>query len=93
MSAQIDDGIGRVQRVAGELRPPPLDQLGLVAALEWQAEEFSERSGVSCQVTAPGGDFDLDEERSTALFRIFQEALTNVHRHAGAASVRGTCPR
>jgi signal transduction histidine kinase len=65
-----------------------LDDLGLAAAIEWQASEFSSRNGVPCKVSVPPVDLHLDGDRATATFRIFQECLTNVIRHAQAKSVR-----
>jgi signal transduction histidine kinase len=65
-----------------------LDDLGLAAAIEWQAGDFASRNGVLCQVTVPAVDLHLDGDRATATFRIFQECLTNVIRHAQAKSVR-----
>jgi signal transduction histidine kinase len=70
-----------------ELRPELLDQLGLVAALEWEAERFQKRSGLKCQFTSELGEFQFDPKKSIALFRIFQEAVTNVARHAQATTV------
>jgi signal transduction histidine kinase len=64
-----------------------LDDLGLFAAIEWQAHEFEERTGTLCAVESNGGDIQLPRDVSTALFRIFQEALTNVARHAEAKHV------
>ncbi len=65
-----------------------LDDLGLGAAIEWQANEFASRTGVQCEVSVPQEDHALDAQVSTAIFRIFQEALTNVVRHAEAKVVR-----
>jgi len=76
-----------VRRIAADLRPEALDTLGLAGALEWQAAEFARRTGIDCTVSAPQSVVDLDPERATALFRIFQEALTNVARHANARRV------
>lgn len=88
MEDLIDDTIARARRICSELRPGVLDDLGLEAAVEWQAQEFERRTGVRCQVAsslpAPGPD----REVSTALFRILQESLTNVARHAAASNVR-----
>ena len=83
----IDNTISAVRRIAAELRPGMLDDLGLVAAIEWQAQEFQGRTGVECQVLLPTDDVALDEEHSTAVFRIFQETLTNIARHANATRV------
>jgi PAS domain S-box-containing protein len=87
ISALIDHTLARVHSIVTELRPVVLDKLGLVAAIEWQAREFQERSGITCETHLPAGELTLDSDRATALFRIFQEALTNVARHAGAGKV------
>lgn len=84
---QIDAAIDSVRRIAGELRPSVLDRLGLLPALEWLAGEFQRRSGVACRVRAEGLEGALSPEQATAFFRITQEALTNVARHAGAKAV------
>lgn len=76
-----------VKRISQDLRPGVLDHLGLSAAVEWQAEEFEKRTGIPCEVTLDPVEIALDEGRATALFRILQEALTNVARHADARSV------
>jgi len=82
-----DATIQTVRRIAMELRPGVLDDLGLVAALEWQLKDFEKRTGIRCEFFPPGKDISLDADLSTALFRIFQEALTNVARHSGATEV------
>jgi signal transduction histidine kinase len=87
MERLIDATIQTVQRLSGELRPGLLDDLGLAAAMEWQAGEFEKRSGIPCRVQVSPEEITLDRDRSTAVFRIFQEALTNVARHAGATEV------
>ena len=87
MGQSIDRIINSVRRIASGLRPEVLDEIGLSAALEWQAREFSRRTGIRCTVTLEPGFADPDRERSTALFRIFQELLTNVARHANATRV------
>ena len=87
MSFYIDETIQTVRRISTELRPGILDQLGLVAALEWQANEFQTRSGIQCAVKSSLDGAILDEDLNTAFFRIFQETLTNVLRHAGATRV------
>ena len=84
----IDRTIREVRRIGRELRPAVLDDLGLVAAIEWQAQEFQSRTGVRCRLEI-SPDIDIpDPACSTAVFRIFQEALTNVARHAQATEVR-----
>jgi signal transduction histidine kinase len=84
---QIDRIINSVRRIASGLRPEVLDEIGLSAAVEWQAREFSRRTGIRCVVEISPGFTDPDRDRSTALFRIFQELLTNVARHANATRV------
>jgi signal transduction histidine kinase len=83
----INDGVKAVRVICSGLRPGVLDDLGLAAAIEWQASEFASRNGVRCQVSVPPVDLHLDGDRATAAFRIFQECLTNVIRHAQAKSV------
>jgi PAS domain S-box-containing protein len=87
MCTIIDTTIQSVRRIATELRPPMLDEIGLVAAVEWQAQEFQAHSGIRCRCSFDLVYFEPDRALSTALFRIFQEALTNVARHAGATEV------
>jgi len=84
--ALLDATIKSVHRICTELRPDILDHLGLGAAIEWQAEEFQKKTGIQCEV-AVQEDLEVDGERSTTLFRIFQEALTNVLHHANATKV------
>lgn len=84
----IAEGVGSVRRIITALRPSLLDDLGLVAALEWQVERFSERTGLAAHFDGPAAPVKVDPGQATALFRICQEALTNVARHAGARSVR-----
>jgi signal transduction histidine kinase len=76
-----------VRRLATALRPPALDHLGLVAAIELEAAAMARRSRVRCRVVAKKPVAPLRPEQSTALFRIVQEALTNVQRHANASAV------
>jgi PAS domain S-box-containing protein len=83
----VDQTILSVRRIATELRPGILDDLGLVAAVEWAAEEFEVRTGTRIHLDLPDDDIVIDPERATAIFRIFQETLTNVTRHAEATQV------
>ncbi|MBZ5593280.1 MAG: PAS domain S-box protein [Acidobacteriia bacterium] len=83
----LDETIQSVQRISTDLRPGILDDLGLAAAVEWAAEEFEARTGTKCRVRMPDEDINIDSDRATALFRIFQETLTNVARHAKATEV------
>lgn len=82
----VDGAIREVRRIATQLRPGILDQLGLVPALEWLVEDFQERYGIPARITSPGPLGELAPEAQTQLFRIVQEALTNVARHARARS-------
>ncbi len=87
MTTIIETTINTVRRIAAELRPGVLDDLGLVAAIEWQIEQFQSRSGLKCHLTNNAKEIELDREKATAVFRILQEILTNVLRHAGATNV------
>jgi len=87
MFGLIDDTIQSVRRIASRLRPEVLDNLGLIAAIEWHAGDFRKRTGIRCKISAPSETPALDRERSTAAFRIFQELLTNVARHANATRI------
>jgi PAS domain S-box-containing protein len=84
----INDGVRSVRKICTGLRPGVLDDLGLAAAIEWQANEFATRTGIHCDVYVPSADLALDGDQATEFFRIFQECLTNVMRHAEAQSVR-----
>jgi two-component system sensor histidine kinase UhpB len=83
----VDETIVTIQNISSELRPGVLDSLGLGAAIEWQANEFQKRTEILCRCQLPDEAIDLTPDRSTALFRIFQEILTNVARHSGATEV------
>jgi PAS domain S-box-containing protein len=83
----VDRTIQFVRRLSMELRPGMLDDLGLVAALEWAAEEFEARTGTTCRLDQGQDDIVVDREQGTTIFRIFQETLTNVARHANATLV------
>ncbi len=87
MSRMTDDVIDRVRRISAELRPGVLDDLGLLAAIEWESQRFEERTGAVCIVTSNVGERQFERDLSTAIFRIAQEALTNVARHARATHV------
>jgi PAS domain S-box-containing protein len=87
MSDLVDTTIQDVRRIATELRPGMLDDLGLVPAMEWQLQEFQKRSGIRCRFTSDLEEVALDAEETTVLFRILQETLTNVARHASATRV------
>ena len=83
----VDTTVTTVKRLSTELRPGLLDDLGLVAAMEWQAGEFQERTGIKTELGFDPYDIMVEDEQATALFRIFQEVLTNVTRHAAATRV------
>lgn len=83
----VDANVHLVQRISSELRPGLLDNLGLSAAMEWQTGQFQDRTGISCDIICEPNVIVLDQTRSTALFRIFQETLTNIIRHADATRV------
>jgi signal transduction histidine kinase len=87
MSELVDATIQTVRKISSELRPGIPDDLGLSAAIEWQTQEFENRTGIKCRFISSREDFGLDKERSTAVFRLFQETLTNVARHAEATRV------
>ena len=87
MSQLIDNAVGVTRRIITDLRPTVLDDLGLLAALEWQCAQFHQRTGIECLVNCIGDKGKLDDQRSIVLFRIFQEALTNISRHSSASRV------
>jgi signal transduction histidine kinase len=87
MTALINETIETVHNVSEDLRPGILDDFGLSAAIEWQAEEFQKRTGIKCRTGLAPDEFELSKEKSTNLFRILQESLTNVIRHADATQV------
>jgi signal transduction histidine kinase len=90
---RLDETIESIRTTASELRPGVLDRLGLVAAIEWQAEEFERRSGIRCLVDSQIDEIDLEPHRATAVFRIVQEALANVLQHARATRATVTVRR
>jgi PAS domain S-box-containing protein len=83
----IDQSVESVQKISSKLRPTILDELGLNAAIEWQTEEFEKLTNIKCSLVIPKDDFMLSSNKSTAIFRIFQEALTYFARHSGADKV------
>ena len=87
MKQDADGIIQSVRRISAGLRPGVLDVLGLEAAIRWQGQEFTEQTGIPCELRAELDDLKLDGSLVTAVFRIFQEALTNVTRHAHATRV------
>jgi len=87
MSQLINSAAGITRRIISDLRPTILDDLGLLAAIEWQAAQFNKLTGIEYLVNCIGDKGDLDKPHSIALFRILQEALTNVTKHSGASRV------
>jgi signal transduction histidine kinase len=88
MRSLVDTSIESVHRISTELRPILLDDLGLTAAMEWQIQQFRSRTGVHCEAHLIWNDSGAEKDLATALFRIFQETLTNIARHADATFVK-----
>jgi len=88
MQSLLDTTVESVRTISTQLRPPILDDLGLEAAVEWQTTEFGRQSGLNCELDLRIGDRFVQNEHATAAFRILQEALVNVARHAHAENVR-----
>lgn len=88
MSLSISSTIERMHQISMELRPGILDEVGLSAAMEWELKNFQNRSGLDCHMTSNLNEMTIDKGRSTALFRVFQESLTNILRHAKATAVK-----
>lgn len=87
MLSLIDSTVKTVRRISSDLRPGVLDDLGLIAALEWQSSEFQKRSSINCHFTSDYHEDEPDKKTSMGIFRVYQEALTNVMRHSGATAV------
>lgn len=87
LADMIDSSVESVQRISSKLRPGILDELGLIAAIEWQAEEFEKLTNIKCSLVLPKEEIILERNKTTAIFRIFQEALTNIARHSEANKV------
>ena len=87
LSDMIDASVESVQKISAKLRPGILDELGLIAAIEWQAEEFEKLTNIKCSLVLPKEELKLEKNKSTAIFRIFQEALTNIARHSQATKI------
>lgn len=84
----IDRSVETVQEISSKLRPDVLDELGLIPAIDWQVAEFEKLSGIRCTLILPKQEITIDKDREIAIFRILQEALTNVARHSGADKVQ-----
>jgi PAS domain S-box-containing protein len=88
MGQQIDSAIQKVRQICSDLRPSILDDFGLSAAIEWHSEDFQKRTGIHFAVKVDPNLPSIEKRLASVLFRIFQEAVTNVIRHAEATSVR-----
>jgi PAS domain S-box-containing protein len=86
--SMLDETVNTVRRISSELRPSLLDDLGLIAAMEWQLEEFKKRSDIKTSFIAPEKEVEFSDMVKTGLFRIFQESLTNVIRHSEAKKLK-----
>ncbi len=87
MQQLLDHTVAATRRISADLRPLILDDLGLVPAAEWLVQNFTQRSGIACSLNVAPADLELEDPQATALFRILQESLTNVSRHANASRV------
>ena len=87
MAELIDTTINKVRTISTQLRPSILDHFGLIAAIEWQANEFQKRTAIRCKIDINPKDMQFKDPFSIAIFRIFQETLTNIARHAKASRV------
>jgi signal transduction histidine kinase len=87
MNRQLDDGVRSVRRIIADLRPSILDHLGLLTAIDWRLDEFREQTGIQCILTIPENKVVMDENRDIVVFRIIQEALTNISLHSKATHV------
>lgn len=88
MASLVDSTTKSVHKIMTELRPSLLDDLGLPAAIEWQAEDFQKRSGIRCDASLDCGETLINRDLATTIFRIFQETLTNIARHSKATQCR-----
>ena len=93
MQVLLDGTVAAARRISSELRPLMLDDLGLSAAAEWLAQNFTNRTGIACELVLGAGDLDLPDPYATAVFRVLQESLTNVTKHAEATQVEATLER
>lgn len=90
MISLIEDTVKSVRRISSDLRPGILDDLGLIDALDWASVEFERRTGIECKFKPTVEDVSFEKNLSTGIFRVYQEALTNVARHAGASRIKTT---
>ncbi len=83
----IDDTVKIIRRISSDIRPGILDDFGLVAALEWQSSEFERQAGIPCKFTAMVNEDNIEKNLASGIFRVYQETLTNIMRHAHASLV------
>ncbi|HSJ98681.1 MAG TPA: PAS domain S-box protein [Myxococcota bacterium] len=93
MQVLLDGTVAAARRISSDLRPLMLDDLGLTAAAEWVVSNFQSRTGIACELVVGEGDLDLPDPYATAVFRVLQESLTNVAKHAEATQVEVTLER
>jgi PAS domain S-box-containing protein len=93
MQVLLDGTVAAARRISADLRPLMLDDLCLIAACEWLAHNFQQRTGVACELVLGAGELDLRDPYATAVFRVLQESLTNVAKHAEATQVEATLER
>ena len=93
MQMMIDGTVSASRRISADLRPLMLDDLGLTAAADWLAHNFTNRTGIPCELVIGSGDLDLPDPYATAVFRVLQESLTNIAKHAQATQVEATLER
>ena len=86
VSQMVDRTMDSIKRISRDLRPGIMD-FGVAAAIEWEAGEFSKRLGIPCEVTGTQQDIELEQDMAISVFRIFQEALTNIAEHGRASHV------
>jgi two-component system sensor histidine kinase UhpB len=87
MTSVIDNSVRRIRKIITELRSEVLDNLGLIPAIEWQVDEFNKKSGIETNIENQWGEADVNKDSSIAIYRILQEALTNIARHSKASKV------
>jgi PAS domain S-box-containing protein len=93
MESLLDSTVAATRRISSDLRPMMLDDLGLVPATEWLVQNFTERTGIRCELAIASADLDLQDPHATTVFRILQESLTNIAKHERASSVEITLAR
>jgi signal transduction histidine kinase len=93
MQRLLDSTVAAARRISSDLRPLMLDDLGLVAASEWLVQNFTQRTGIPCELVMGEGDLDLADPQATTIFRTLQETLTNAAKHAQASQVEATLER